>query len=410
MNVPRADREKIFAKVCRLVREKHFNPGLNGVNWEQLTAEKSEEILNATDSEQFENLIQKLLGELRTSHTGFFHKNKTHMPARHAINATLKNCLVGGNVRWVFQDVHEGGSAHAAKIHPGDVLLALDDVEIAPPVVPLFHLGRITTLIVQRPRAIADRIRVDVPNPKNSKHPINVPRALSHLHLPDRIGYLKVTMFPGAVGIDLAKGISAAITKLSSPDRLIVDLRGNTGGGIGGLRLMSYLTPNRCPIGYSLTRKRAQSGYRKEELKRFERIPSTKAILPWLILKYGIGDKSICLYTEALGPQKFHGRIVLLVNEHSASAAEMLAAFAVENKLAKIVGSKTAGRLLSGSAFHVGGGYVLGVPTAAYLTWNGRSLEGKGISPDLEIDATYESLSSGEDVQMLKAIELVKQL
>jgi len=392
------------------VREKHFNPGLNGVNWERLAAEKSEEILNATDSEQFENLIQKLLGELRTSHTGFFHKNKRQMPARHAINATLRNCSVGGQLKWVFQDVHEGGSAHAAGIHPGDVLLALDDVEIAPPAVPLFHLGGTATLIVQRPNAIADRIRVDVPNPKNSKHPVNVPRALSHLNLPDRIGYLKVAMFPGAVGIDLAKGISAAITKLSSPDRLIVDLRGNTGGGIGGLRLMSYLTPNRCPIGYSLTRKRAESGYRKEELKRFEKIPSTKAILPWLILKYGIGDKSICLYTEALGPQKFHGRIVLLVNEHSASAAEMLAAFAIENKLAKIVGTKTAGRLLSGSAFHVGGGYVLGLPTAEYVTWNGHSLEGRGISPDLQIDATYESLSGGEDVQLCKAIELVKHM
>lgn len=410
MKVPRPEREKIFAKVCRLVREKHFNPGLNGVNWEQLAAERSEEILTATDSEQFENLLQKLLSELRTSHTGFFHKNKRQMPARHAINATLKNCSVGGQVRWVFQDVHEGGSAHAAGIHPGDVLLALDDVEIAPPAVPLFHLGENTTLIVQRPNAIADRIRVDVPNPKNSKHPINVPRALSHLNFPDGVGYLKVTMFPGAIGIDLAKGISSAITKLSALDRLIVDLRGNTGGGIGGLRLMSYLTPNRLPIGYSLTRKCAQSGYRREELKRFEKIPSTKAVLPWLILKYGIGDQSICLYTEALGPQKFHGRIVLLVNEHSASAAEMLAAFAVENKLAKIVGNKTAGRLLSGSAFHVGSGYILGLPTAAFLTWNGRSLEGKGISPDLEIDATYESLSSGEDVQMLKAIELVKQL
>lgn len=410
MNVPRAEREKIFAKVCRLVRDKHFNPGLNGVNWEQLADERSDEILNASDSEQFENLLQKLLGELRTSHTGFFHKNKRQMPARHAINATLKKCSVNGQVRWVFQDVHEGGSAHAAGIHPGDVLLELDDVEIAPPAVPLFHLGGITTLVVQRHNAIADRIRVDVPNPKNSKRPINVPRALSHLNLPDGVGYLKVTMFPGAIGIDLAKGISSAITKLSAADRLIVDLRGNTGGGIGGLRLMSYLTPNRLPVGYSLTRKCAQSGYRREELKRFEKIPSTKAILPWLILKYGIGDKSICLYTEALGPQKFHGRIVLLVNEHSASAAEMLAAFAVENELAKIVGSKTAGRLLSGSAFHVGCGYVLGVPTAAYLTWNGHSLEGKGISPDLEIDATYESLSAGEDVQMLKAIELVKQI
>ena len=142
----------------------------------------------------------------------------------------------------------------------------------------------------------------------------------------------------------------------------------------------------------------------------FGRIPSTKAALPWLIIKYGVGDKSICLYTEGLGPQKFHGKVVLLVNEHSASAAEMLAAFAAENNLAKIVGTKTAGRLLSGSAFRVGHGYILVLPSAAYLTWSGRSLEGTGITPDVEIDATYESLSAGEDVQLQKATEIVMQM
>ena len=100
----------------------------------------------------------------------------------------------------------------------------------------------------------------------------------------------------------------------------------------------------------------------------------------------------------------------LVVNEHSASAAEMLAAFAAENNLAKIVGTKTAGRLLSGSAFRVGHGYILVLPTAAYLTWSGRSLEGTGIMPDVEIDATYESLRAGEDVQLQKATEVVMQM
>jgi len=100
----------------------------------------------------------------------------------------------------------------------------------------------------------------------------------------------------------------------------------------------------------------------------------------------------------------------LLVNEHSASAAEMLAAFAAENNLAKIVGTKTAGRLLSGSAFRVGHGYILVLPTAAYPTWSGRSLEGTGIMPDVEIDATCESLRAGEDVQLQKATGVVTQM
>src|SRR5581483_10566492 len=152
--------------------------------------------------------------------------------------------------------------------------------------------------------------------------------------------------------------------------------------------------PGKLPIGYSLTRRRAQNGFKREELTRFGKIPRHKIALPWLVIRYAsaIVDQSICIVTEGLGPQKFHGRVVILVNEHSASAAEMLAAFAQENKLATIVGTKTAGRLLSGRAFHVGEGYMLGVPVGAYYTWTGKLLEGTGIIPDIEMGLSCNDL------------------
>jgi carboxyl-terminal processing protease len=114
--------------------------------------------------------------------------------------------------------------------------------------------------------------------------------------------------------------------------------------------------------------------------------------------------------TEGLGPQPFHGRVVILVNQHSSSAAEMLAAFAQENHLATIVGTKTPGRLLSGGAFKAGHGFILGLPTAGYLTWQGTMLEGKGIEPDHPVELSYEALREGRDTQMEKAIEVVRQL
>jgi C-terminal processing protease CtpA/Prc len=51
-------------------------------------------------------------------------------------------------------------------------------------------------------------------------------------------------------------------------ESLISDLRGNTGGGIGGLRLVSYLTPGKLDVGYSLTRNRKEKGHAREELTR----------------------------------------------------------------------------------------------------------------------------------------------
>jgi carboxyl-terminal processing protease len=114
--------------------------------------------------------------------------------------------------------------------------------------------------------------------------------------------------------------------------------------------------------------------------------------------------------TEGFGPQKFHGRVVVLVNEHTASAGEMVAAFAEENHLATIVGTKTPGRLLSGSAFKAGFGYIVGLPVAAYLTWDGRLIEGKGVTPSIAVEMKPEQLLAGEDPQMQRALDVVRAM
>jgi len=100
--------------------------------------------------------------------------------------------------------------------------------------------------------------------------------------------------------------------------------------------------------------------------------------------------------------------VVLLVNEHTASAGEKLAAFAHENPLATIVGTKTSGRLLSGSSFRAGAGYILGLPVAAYLTWQGRLIEGKGVTPSVPVELPADRLVAGEDPPKEKTLELAK--
>jgi carboxyl-terminal processing protease len=102
--------------------------------------------------------------------------------------------------------------------------------------------------------------------------------------------------------------------------------------------------------------------------------------------------------------------LVPSVNEHTASAGEIVAAFAEENHLATIVGAKTPGRLPSGSAFKVGQGYILGLPVAGYLTEQGRMLENNGIVPAATADLSRDDLRDGRDTQMKKAIEIAKTL
>jgi carboxyl-terminal processing protease len=404
------ERTKIFDKVCHLVETKHFNPAMNGVDWNALAQGHRNQVLASSEPEAFEKEVQKLVAELKTSHTGFRHAGMRNIPARHAINATMQRISQNGSERWMFQDVHEGGPAYAAGIRPGDLLLANGKQEIRPPEDLTFSVGESVELTIEKLHGGQERLRLQLPVPKSNKHPVTAPDPVHAEKLADDIGLLKVAMFPGLIGIDVAKDIDRGVELLDGCSRLIVDLRGNTGGGIGGLRLMSYLTPAKLEVGYSLTRKRQERGYRREELTRFGRIPSRKAALFWLAARYAFAEKSIVVVTEGLGERRFHGRVVLLVNEHTASAGEMVSAFAEENSLATIVGTKTPGRLLSGSAYKVGHGYILGLPVAAYLTWQGRMLENNGIVPKFSIELSRDALNEGRDTQLETAQHVLNSL
>jgi carboxyl-terminal processing protease len=404
------ERTKIFDKVCHLVETKHFNPAMNGVDWNALAQGHRDQVLASSEPEAFEKEVQKLVAELKTSHTGFRHAGMRNIPARHAINATMQRISQNGSERWMFQDVHEGGPAYVAGIRPGDLLLANGKQEIRPPEDLTFSVGESVELTIEKLHGGQERLRFQLPVPKSNKHPVTAPDPVHAEKLADDMGLLKVAMFPGLIGIDVAKDIDRGVELLDGCSRLIVDLRGNTGGGIGGLRLMSYLTPAKLEVGYSLTRKRQERGYRREELTRFGRIPSRKAALFWLAARYAFVEKSIVVVTEGLGERRFHGRVVLLVNEHTASAGEMVSAFAEENSLATIVGTKTPGRLLSGSAYKVGHGYILGLPVAAYLTWQGRMLENNGIVPKFSIELSRDALNEGRDTQLETAQHVLNSL
>jgi carboxyl-terminal processing protease len=410
MNLTLAERTTIFDKVCRLVETKHFDPGMNGANWKTLAQSRREQILKCAEPQTFAKEVHKLVAELKTSHTGFRHAGMRNIPARHAMNATLHRFAENGDERWMFQDVHRGGPAYAAGIQPGDLLLECGGREIRPPEDLTFSAGESASLLIEKLRGGQQRLRVQLPMPKSQEHPVTVPQAVQARRLSDDIGLLRVAMFPGAIGIDVAKDIDRGMSALGGCRRLIVDLRGNTGGGIGGLRLMSYLTPGKLEVGYSLTRKRRERGYRREDLTRFGRIPSHKATLVWLAVRYALVEKSIVVVTEGFGPRNFHGRVVLMVNEHTASAGEMVSAFAEENDLAIILGTKTPGRLLSGSAFKVGHGYILGLPVAAYLTWQGRMLENNGITPRFCVELSRDALREERDTQLETAVEVVKAM
>jgi C-terminal processing protease CtpA/Prc len=408
------ERAKILASIKKAVLKHHINVG--GVSYDAWTALADQRTpgLLETDTSAFESGVRELLSELKSSHIAFFHEAGKQLLPQHTLNATLRSFNFAGKELWFFLDIFEGGPAHDAGVKPGDMLLAVNGTEYIPPTMPPFNVGETYDLRIAD--ASAENIRhvsAKVPKTKGTRTrpPIVEPKPLSHAMVAPGVGLLRVTYFPGELGIGFANALDPVMISLkeSGANRLIIDLRGNIGGGLGLARLASYLCPGQIPIGYSLTPGRLRKGYKKEDLPSVP-MPQTRLGLLWTLGRFTFRDKSLFLLTQGLGPQPYHNKIVLIVNEWTNSAAEMVAGFAAENGLAMLVGKKTAGNVLGAANFKVGSGYWVRLPIFGWYTSKGECLEGKGVSPHVLVDVDPCQLNVGVDQQMNKAIELLTEL
>lgn len=404
-------RAEILDKLTAIVEQRLYD-SQKIITWRTLLKERYQSIVNRSDDEQFEQAVNEMLQQLGMSHVGFFHEQKPRAGAKLAIAATFHPYAGQNGPQWAFQDVHPGGAAHKAGVQPGDFLLQVADRPVMPPNLPAFSLGFDVPVEIETRSGHHVRTKIQVPQSKTKKRPLVELRPVSWTKLDQESGYLKVTTFPGVIGVDLARELNQAVRELACR-RLVIDLRGNSGGGIGSLRLMSYLTPNRLPVGYSVSRRLlAQDNFNPTTLPYFQRIPRNKGelYLRLPLMAWNARKRSVLIATEGLGVQPFQGRVALLINEHSASSSEIVAAFAAENQFATLVGTKTPGRLTGASSFPVGHSYRVALPVSAYRTWQGTTVEGQGVVPDVPVPFSVEAIRQGQDVQLEAALQIVQSM
>lgn len=405
---------QLIAKIVHLMETKCVRLNGSRPDWQALFTAELDHIKESESTLEFQARVSNVLARGGLSHVAFFHESAQRAPARYAINATF---MSDGEARprWVFQDVHDGGPAHVAGLRPGHVLLEVDGKPIQPPTLPTFSLGADSFLTIEDEHSETRKVRVVLPkaDPRknNGRPPMAEPTSVTARTLGDGIGYLRVAFFPGANGQRFARELDRALATIPESTRLIIDLRGNLGGFVGSLRLMSYLTPERIPVGYSMTKSGEDRGLHREQLVCLDKLPASTLDMIKMALRFKVlhRDRSVRLMTEGLGPKPFHGRIVMLVNEHTCSAGEMVAAFAAENRLATLLGTRTSGQVLGGGNFSVGQGFVLRLPAAAWYTWEGSIVEGRGVRPDFEVPVSPAALRNGKDNQLLTAIRLADE-
>lgn len=281
------------------------------------------------------------------------------------IGATMSKSVDSGEITIV--NVYKDSPADKAGIQEGDILYQVDDKDTAgvdlDTVVSWIkgERGTDVTLHVMRDgeeieaTAIRDIIEI---------------QTVEYEMKDGRIGYIAVSEFDD-VTYDQFK---TALDDLEEQNMqgLVIDLRGNPGGNLSTVTDMLKLL---LPEGT---------------------IVSTKD-------KYGNTDEITCD-----GSHEFTKPLAVLVNQYSASASEIFSGAIQDYGVGQIVGMTTYGKGVVQQLMDLGDGTYLKVTIAEYYTPSGRSINGTGVEPDVEVEYEYDAENPDADNQLEKALEVVR--
>lgn len=108
------------------------------------------------------------------------------------------------------------------------------------------------------------------------------------------------------------------------------------------------------------------------------------------------------------GTHEFKKPLAVLVNQNSASASEIFSGAVQDYGTGTIVGVTTYGKGVVQQIMDLGDGTALKLTIAEYYTPKGRSINGKGVTPDVEVEYQYDAGNPQADNQLEKALEIVR--
>ncbi len=193
-------------------------------------------------------------------------------------------------------------------------------------------------------------------------------------------GYLRVTQFQERTGEDVAKSIIKLFAENKKPlNGIILDMRNNPGGLLNAAVAVSAAF---IPEGELVV---FTEGRAKDSKMHLTAIPENF-----------IRDPKGNNYINKLPPEIKKTPMVVLVNNGSASASEIVAGALQDHKRALIVGTKSFGKGSVQSILPMNNGTAIKLTTARYFTPKGRSIQAKGIDPDIIVEDGFSGLMSRE--------------
>ncbi|OUL36779.1 carboxyl-terminal protease [Nostoc sp. T09] len=370
------EEQKLVSEVWRIVNRTYLDETFNHQNWSAVRQKALEKPIK--NQEAAYGAIQNMLKSLDDPFTRFLdpeqYRSLQVNTSGELTGVGLQIALDPETGRLEVVAPIAGSPADKAGIRPRDRIIKIEGVSTENITLDEAAakmrgpIGSLVTLLIARDggeekelRVMRDRIAL---NPVVSEMRVT-PQGTS-------IGYLRLNQFNANASMELAHAISSLEKK--GADAYILDLRNNPGGLLQAGIEIARLWLNSGTIVYTVNRQGIQGSF------------------------------------EAFGPALTSDPLVILVNQGTASASEILAGALQDNGRAQLVGETTFGKGLIQSLFELSDGSGLAVTIAKYETPQHRDINKLGIKPDKVISQegiTREQIATEADQQYQAAVELL---
>jgi carboxyl-terminal processing protease len=266
----------------------------------------------------------------------------------------------------------DGSPAEAVGVRPGDIILKVDNEETA---------TMTLSEAVSRIRGPAGEAVMLVLRRGDETFPVEIVReqitvkSISWESKEDGVAYIRISRFGEQTGEDWDQAVGEILSQNSGTKSIILDVRSNPGGYLQASIHLASEFVNTGVIVYEEFADGQRQEFKSDHRGRLTAVP-----------------------------------IIVLIDEGSASASEILAAALRDLKGTQLVGQQSFGKGTVQDAVEFGDGSSVHVTIARWLTPNGDRIEGVGLTPDVVVERAEEDVEVGIDNQLEKAVEIARSL
>ncbi len=372
------EEQKLMLQSWRIVNQSYLDETFNHQNWWKLREKFIKKPLR--DREETYAAIEEMLATLDDPFTRLLRPEQYHsLQVNTSGELSGVGLQINVNPETKLIEVISplaGSPAEAAGIEPRDSILEIDGIDtttITLDEAAAKMRGKIGTKVSLRIQSGQDQAakprNVEIVRDRISLNPVYT--ALD-TNTDKKVGYVRLNQFSANAAKEIAHGVSDL--EKQGAEAYILDLRNNPGGLLQAGIEIARMWLDDSTVVYTVNRQGALGSF----------------------------DSNSEMLTE--------DPLVVLVNQGTASASEILAGALQDNQRALLVGEKTFGKGLIQSLFELPDGAGLAVTVAKYETPNHTDINKLGIMPDDVISQkpiTYAQIATETDQQYQEALRLV---